>query len=75
MPTQDYNKLEAKNLGHLEVLEQINNNAYRLHLPLVVNTSDVFNIKYLTRFFATKPMLDTRTNLSHLGGLDAVPPQ
>lgn len=41
MPAREYNKLKAKKIGPLEVLERINDNAYRLQLPAHINTSDV----------------------------------
>ena len=46
-PTGEYNKLSAKKIGPLEVLENINPNAYRLKLPSHVRTADVFNVKHL----------------------------
>lgn len=48
MPAREYNKLKAKKIGPLKVLERINDNAYRLELPQGINTSDVFNVKYLS---------------------------
>ncbi|CAA7029166.1 unnamed protein product [Microthlaspi erraticum] len=44
-PPNTYNKLKARKIGPLEVLEKINNNAYRLRLPPHMNTADVFNVK------------------------------
>lgn len=41
MAAHAYNKLKAKKIGPLEVLERINDNAYRLRLPADINTSDV----------------------------------
>lgn len=71
MPSRTYNKLKAKKIGPLEVLERINDNAYRLRLPDGVNTSDVFNVKYLSRYVPPDPVLDSGTNLSHPEGPDA----
>ncbi|XP_022552170.1 uncharacterized protein LOC111203058 [Brassica napus] len=51
MPAHAYNKLKAKKIGPVEVLEHINDNAYRLRLPSDITTSDVFNVKYLSRYF------------------------
>ena len=49
-PAGKYNKLFAKKIGPLEVLEKINPNAYRLKLPSHVRTADVFNVKHLIPF-------------------------
>ena len=49
-PAGEYNKLYAKKIGPLEVLEKINPNAYRLKLPSHLRTTDVFNIKHLIPF-------------------------
>lgn len=70
MPSHAYNKLKAKKFGPLKVLERINDNAYRLQLPADVNTSDVFNVRYLSRFVPPDPS-DSRTNPSNLAGPDA----
>ena len=66
-----YNKLKAKKIGPLEVLERINDNTYRLQLPSNITTSDVFNVKYLSRYFPPDQPHDSQTNLLHLGGPDA----
>ena len=49
-PAGEYNKLSAKKIGLLEVLEKINPNAYRLKLPSHLRTADVFNVKHLIPF-------------------------
>ena len=49
-PAGEYNKLSAKKIGPMEVLEKINPNAYRLKLPSHVRTADVFNVKHLIPF-------------------------
>ncbi|CAL9232327.1 unnamed protein product [Arabidopsis halleri] len=59
MPARAYNILKAKKIGPLEVLERIND-----------NTFDVFNVKYLSRFLPTDPVLDSGSNLSNQGGPD-----
>ncbi|WZY94938.1 hypothetical protein YC2023_067267 [Brassica napus] len=71
MPAHAYNKLKAKKIGPLEVLEHINDNAYRLRLPSDITTSDVFNVKYLSRYFPPDMPADSRTNPLHPGGPDA----
>ena len=43
----EYNKLSAKKIISLDIIEKINPNAYRLKLPSDIRTVDVFNIKYL----------------------------
>ncbi|KAG2269450.1 hypothetical protein Bca52824_064005 [Brassica carinata] len=72
MHAHSYNKLKAKKTGPLEVLERINDNAYRLQLPADITTSDVFNVKYLSRYFPPEQPSDLRSNLLHPGGPDAV---
>ena len=71
MPAHAYNKLKAKKIGPLEVLERINDNAYRLRLPSDITTSDVFNIKYLSRYLPPDQPCDSRSNPLHLEGPDA----
>ncbi|GKD60537.1 hypothetical protein Tco_1298046, partial [Tanacetum coccineum] len=46
-PVGEYNKLSAKKIGLLEIVEKINSNAYRLKLPSHIRCSDVFNVKHL----------------------------
>lgn len=43
----EYNKLSARKIGPVEVLEKINPNAYRLKQPSHLRTFDVFNVKHL----------------------------
>ncbi|KAH9681967.1 Endonuclease [Citrus sinensis] len=43
----EYNKLSARKIGPLEIIEKINPNAYRLKLPSHIRTADVFNVKHL----------------------------
>ena len=38
----EYNKLSAKKIGTLEIVEQINSNAYRLKMPCHIRTADFF---------------------------------
>ena len=49
-PVGEYNKLAARKIGLLEILEKINSNAYRLKLPSHMRTSDVFNVKHLVPY-------------------------
>ncbi|GJW75154.1 serine-threonine/tyrosine-protein kinase catalytic domain-containing protein [Tanacetum coccineum] len=46
-PVAEYNKLSAKKIGPLEIVEKMNSNAYRLMLPSHIPCSDVFNVKHL----------------------------
>jgi hypothetical protein len=50
-PVGEYNKLKERKIGPCEVLQKINDNAYRLRLPSHVRTSDVFNVKHLSPCF------------------------
>ena len=49
-PAGDYNKLKERKIGPCEVLQKINDNAYRLRLPSHLRTSDVFNVKHLSPY-------------------------
>ncbi|KAF7114022.1 hypothetical protein RHSIM_RhsimUnG0101200 [Rhododendron simsii] len=46
--THDYNKLVARKIGPVEVIEKINPNAYHLKLPSHICIVDVFNVKHYT---------------------------
>ena len=70
-PAGEYNKLSAKKIGPLEVLEKINPNVYRLKLPSHVHTADVFNVKHLILFTDDSSNdTDSRANPVQLGEND-----
>ncbi|PKI74757.1 hypothetical protein CRG98_004866 [Punica granatum] len=46
-PVGEYNKLSARKIRPVEVIEKINSNAYQLKLPNHIRTADVFNVKQL----------------------------
>ncbi|KAH7575977.1 hypothetical protein JRO89_XS02G0267200 [Xanthoceras sorbifolium] len=75
-PVGDYNKLAAKKIGPLEILEKINPNAYRLRLPSHIHTADVFNVKHLIPYSGDSsgedPDCTPRSTFLHPGGDDAV---
>ena len=71
MPAHAYNKLKAKKIGPLTVLERINDNVYRLQLPANITPSDGFNVRYLSRFVSPDPVPDSRSNRSNPEGPDA----
>ncbi|GJU46789.1 hypothetical protein Tco_1204055, partial [Tanacetum coccineum] len=76
-PAHEYNKLAAKKIGPVEIVEKINPNAYRLRLPSHVRTHDVFNVKHLVPFMGDSSdeddaVLNSRSNLLYRGGNDAV---
>ena len=73
----DYNKLSAKKIGPIEIMEKINPNAYQLKLPSHFRTADVFNVKHLIPYvgdssFGEDDIGNSRENFLHLGGNDAV---
>ncbi|XP_022899369.1 uncharacterized protein LOC111412675 [Olea europaea var. sylvestris] len=79
VPAHEYNKLTAKKIGPLEVIEKINPNAYRLKLLSHIRTSDVFNIKHLVPFHGDNSDDDkapfpsnSRANFFHPGENDEV---
>ena len=51
----DYNKLSAKKIGPVEIVEKIKLNAYRLKLPSHIRTTDVFNVKHLIPYWVIRP--------------------
>lgn len=63
-PAHTYNKLKARKIGPLEVLEKINNNAYRLKLPPHLHTANVFNVKHLFPYVAADDVENSGTNFS-----------
>ena len=63
-PSKAYNKLKARKVVPLEVLEKINNNAYRLCLPPHMHTSDVYNVKHLVPYVATVDGENSGSNFS-----------
>lgn len=71
----DYNKLAARKIGPVEIIEKINSNAYRLKLPSHLRTSDVFNVKHLVPFHGTnsdnEDEPNSRANFSQPGEDDA----
>lgn len=62
-PPHEYNKLKARKIGPLEVLQKINPNAYKLQLPDGIRTSDVFNVKHLVPFLEDSVGSDSGANL------------
>ncbi|GKC54983.1 putative nucleotidyltransferase, ribonuclease H [Tanacetum coccineum] len=77
-PAHEYNKLAAKEIGLVEIVEKINSNSYRLQLPSHVRTFDVFNVKHLIPFVGNSSddddvaVPDSRSNLLYPGGNDTV---
>ncbi|GJW74936.1 putative nucleotidyltransferase, ribonuclease H [Tanacetum coccineum] len=59
-PVGEYNKLFAKKIGPLKIVEKINSNAFRLKLPSHIRCSDVFN----------DLAMNSRTNFVYPGGND-----
>nr|GEV24237.1 putative reverse transcriptase domain-containing protein [Tanacetum cinerariifolium] len=68
----EYNKLSAKKIGPLEIVEKMNSNAYRLKLPSHIRCSDVFNVKHLLPYHGNSSDEDcvgnSRTNFVYPGG-------
>ncbi|GJV31416.1 reverse transcriptase domain-containing protein [Tanacetum coccineum] len=76
-PVGEYNKLSAKKIGPLEIMEKMNSNAYRLKLPSHIRCSDVFNVKHLLPYHGDSSNEDSvgnsRTNFVYPGGNDVNP--
>lgn len=47
----DYNKLSARKIGLVEIVEKINSNAYCLKLPSHIQPADVFSVKHFIPFY------------------------
>ncbi|KAL2490202.1 Uncharacterized protein Adt_25830 [Abeliophyllum distichum] len=67
-PARRRSKLHPRGDGPFQVLERINNNAYKLDLPGEFNVSSTFNISDLSPFDVGD---DSRTNPFKEGGDDA----
>ncbi|GKA68469.1 putative reverse transcriptase domain-containing protein, partial [Tanacetum coccineum] len=76
-PVGEYNKLSAKKIGPLEIVEKMNTNAYRLKLPSHIRCSDAFNMKHLLPYHGDSSDEDSvgnsRTNFVYSGGNDVNP--
>ncbi|KAI5339681.1 hypothetical protein L3X38_018953 [Prunus dulcis] len=73
-PAGEYNKLDARKSGQVEIVAKINPNAYRLKLPSHIRTADVFNFKHLFPYHgdsSNEEDLNLGTNSSQLGKDDA----
>ncbi|GJZ59325.1 putative reverse transcriptase domain-containing protein [Tanacetum coccineum] len=72
-PVGEYNKLSAKKIGPLEIVEKINSNAYRLKLPSHIRCSDVFNVKHLLPYHGDSSdddlVVNSRANFVYPGGM------
>ena len=71
----EYNKLSAKKIALIEIVEKINSNAYQLKLPSQIQATDVFNVKHLILYVGDSPSGDNdaanlSVNFLHLGGND-----
>ena len=61
-PSQRKSKLQPRGDGPFQVLERINDNAYKLDLRGEYNVSSTFNVADLTPFDVGNEDLDLRTN-------------
>ena len=72
-PTQRKSKLSPRGDGPFQVLKRVNNNAYKLDLPLEYGVQDTFNVIDLSPFVGTnedEDDMDLRTNPFQGGGDD-----
>jgi len=72
-PTKRKSKLSPRGDGPFQVLKEVNNNAYKLDLPIEYGVHDAFNVIDLSPFVGTnedKDDLDLRTNPFQGGGDD-----
>ena len=61
-PVGEYNKLAARKIGPLKILEKINPNAYRLKLPSHMRTSNIFNVQQLVPYQGENSNPNSRTS-------------
>lgn len=71
LPAREYNKLHSKKVGPLRIAARINDNVYRIVLPADMTTSDVFNVRYLSKYSPPDIPSDSGSNPTHPGGPDA----
>nr|KYP69096.1 Transposon Ty3-G Gag-Pol polyprotein [Cajanus cajan] len=69
-PEQRKSKLLPRGDGPFQVLERINDNAYKIELPGKYNVSSTFNVSDLSLFNVDDEDFDLRTNFSQEGGND-----
>ncbi|GJS98236.1 putative reverse transcriptase domain-containing protein [Tanacetum coccineum] len=73
----EYNKLSAKKISPLEIVEKTNSNAYRLKLPSHIRCYDVFNVKHLIPYHGDSSdddlAMNSRMNFIYPGGNDGGP--
>ena len=69
-PAQRKSKLHPRGNGPFQVLEKINDNAYKLDLPGEYNVFATFNVSDLNPFDVG---VDSRTNPFEEGGNDMIP--
>ncbi|KAE8704792.1 hypothetical protein F3Y22_tig00110437pilonHSYRG00001 [Hibiscus syriacus] len=69
-----HEQLKDRKIGPCEVVQKINDNAYRLRLPSHLKTSDVFNVKHLSHCFVDPDdtTLNSRMSSFQPGVTDAV---
>nr|GEU61740.1 putative reverse transcriptase domain-containing protein [Tanacetum cinerariifolium] len=76
-PVGEYNKLSAKKIGPLEIVEKMDSNAYCLKLPSYIQCSNVFNVKHLLSYHGNSSDEDSvgnsRTNFVYPRGNDINP--
>jgi hypothetical protein len=65
-PVEEYNKLAARKVGPIEIIEKMNPNAYRLKLTNHIKTSDVFNVKHLVPFIEDWSDEDANSRMNSL---------
>ena len=69
-PEKRKSKLQSRGDGPFQVLEKVNDNAYKIELPGEYNISSTFNVSDLSLFDAEVGDFDLRTNPLQEGGND-----
>ncbi|XP_068491941.1 uncharacterized protein [Phaseolus vulgaris] len=69
-PKQKKSKLQPRGDEPFQVLEKINDNAYKIDLPSKYNVSNTFNMSDLSPFTADDEALELTSSLSQEGGND-----
>jgi len=69
-PKQRKSKLQPRRDRHFQVLERINDNAYKIDIPGEYGVSSSFNVVDLTPFVVGDDSEDLKTNVFQEGGND-----
>ena len=73
LPKKRKSKIQPRGDGPFQVLERINDNAYKIDIPGEYGVSSLFNVPNLTPFVVGDDLEDLRANAFQEGGNDENP--